>query len=179
MKNILYISLICLIAASCTSDKKSNLVELNLMNKGIPMTIMAPDSSKVKTGDFGLAKDVTIQKGDDYSVQVFAYDATTTDIAKAKAEQLAEVEAGSYFNKIISESPNGFIYETKFTSKAFVQTPKKVDSETAKTDENATINYGFRRIYIKGGKEYVFQTGLMGTFSLEDVQVMYDAVAEK
>ena len=38
------------------------------------------------------------------------------------------------------------------------------------------LNYDFRYFKVQGDKEYVFQTGLIGKFSLEDVKGMYGAV---
>lgn len=38
------------------------------------------------------------------------------------------------------------------------------------------INHDFRYIKIQGDQEYMFQVGLMGQFSLEDVKAMYASV---
>jgi hypothetical protein len=77
-------------------------------------------------------------------------------LAKVKSDQLNTVKDTRYFSKIVREEEEGFIYESAFDS--------------------TTTGYGFRYIQIKGDKEYVFQTGLVGTFSLEEVENMYKAV---
>ena len=126
------------------------------MKYGIPVTVLAPDSAKVETRDLIVQKDVTIKKGDDFFIQLYASDASTTDIKKVKADQLEEVKANPYFSGIISEDDNGFVYK------------KQVDS--------TNVNYGFKYIKIQGDKEYIFQTGLIGKFSEESVIAMYNAV---
>jgi hypothetical protein len=120
---------------------------------------MAPDSAQVKKSEFGSVKDITIRKGKGFFVQIYARQATTTDFAKRKAEELAEVKNKKYFSKIVREEPTGFIYETK------------VDSNY--------IDYGFRYLQIQGSNEYVFQTGLIGPFTLEAAEDMYQAVQQK
>ncbi len=140
-------------------NQKETLVPLDLLKYGIPITVMAPDSAEVKMMDMGLLKDVTIKKGDNFYVQIYASQAATTDPAKVLAQQLIEVKENRYFSKIIKEEPMGFLYETAIDS--------------------SLINYGFRHVRIQGDQEFIFQTGLIGTFSLEDVENMYTAVQAK
>ena len=73
-----------------------------------------------------------------------------------KAGKLVEEQANPYFSKIVKDEPAGFNYETK------------VDSTTQ--------IFNFRYIQLKGDKEYIFQTGLIGRFTLEQVERMYEAV---
>lgn len=154
-----FISFLILGLLSCQSDSTANLQPLDLMRYDIPLTIMAPDSVNVKTMDLVIQKDVTVKGAltDDYYVQIYAADAATNDIAQVKAEQLTEVKSNRYFSKIVEEEDMGFIYETKIDS---------------------TNNYGFRYIHLQGDKQYIFQTGLIGTFSQEDVKGMYNAVKQ-
>ncbi len=147
---------ILFLVLACSSEPVSDLKEKNLLEYGIPITILAPDSAEVETMDLVVQKDITVKKGKDYYIQIFASDATTTDANRLKSAQLEEVRDNPFFSKIIKEDSNGFIYETAIDS------TKK--------------NYGFRHFRIKGDKEYVFQTGLIGTFSLDDVEKMYLAV---
>jgi len=100
-------------------------------------------------------KDVTIKK-DGFFIQLLYSDAITHDPVKALTEQRNTVESGPFFSKIVQEDEHGFIFE------------KKIDEDN--------INYDFRFIKIRGGKEYIFQTGLIGKYSLEEVQKMYAAV---
>ncbi len=141
----------------CKNEVQEDLKPLDLLKWGIPITILAPDSAQVKTMDMGgLLKDVTIKGDNNYYIQIYASDAATTDIARIKSDQLAEVKANRYFSKIVSEEEDGFIYENA------------VDS--------ANIYYGFRHIRVQGDMEYVFQTGLIGSFTQEEVEKMNGAV---
>ena len=157
MRNtILIATAFILLFSACKTDPVSNMKPLDLMKYGIPLTVLAPDSAKVETMDLIVQNDVTIKKGDDYFIQLYASDASTTDLKKVKASQLEEVKANPYFSGIISEDDNGFVYK------------KQIDS--------TNVNYGFKYIKIQGDKEYIFQTGLIGKFSEESVMAMYDAV---
>lgn len=160
MKNFSFLVVIILFFAACSPEEKVDFKPLDLLKQGIPLTIMAPDSADVKKSDFGpVMKDITIRKGADYFVQIYASQASTSDVSKLKAQELAEVKNKKYFSKIVKDEPMGFIYETK------------VDSNY--------IDYGFRYVLIQGSNEYIFQTGLIGPFTLEAVEHMYEAVQQK
>ncbi|MEM9849306.1 MAG: hypothetical protein AAF847_15585, partial [Bacteroidota bacterium] len=60
------------------------------------------------------------------------------------------------FSKCVVEEEAGFVYESK------------IDSTTS--------FYGFRYIRLQGDQRYLFQSGLIGTFSLEEVNKMYASV---
>ncbi|GJM35332.1 MAG: hypothetical protein DHS20C18_43330 [Saprospiraceae bacterium] len=150
---------VALLIGACQQDTGPQWTQLDLMSYGIPLNIAAPDSAKVKTTDLGLMKDITIQEGKDYYVQLYASSASTNDIAKIKADQLSEVKSNRFFSKIVKEETDGFIYETSIDS--------------------SNINYGFRYIYLQGDMEYIFQTGLIGTFTQEQTERMYEAVKQK
>lgn len=160
MKNFsLLFGILILLSACGETEEKVVFQPLDLLNYGIPVTIMAPDSADVKKSEFGSVKDITVRKEKDFFVQIYARQTTTTDVAKRKAEELAEVKNKKYFSKIVKEDPAGFIYETK------------VDSNY--------IDYGFRYLQIQGSNEYLFQTGLIGPFTLEAVEDMYQAVQQQ
>jgi hypothetical protein len=145
---------------ACQKSSKTNFKSLDLLQYGIPLTIMAPDSAKVISGSLSFSQDITVKSEEDnFDLQIFAYDATTTDLAAVKASHLAEVKNNAYFSKIIEEEDTGFIFETVFDS--------------------TTTNYGFKYLRIQGDKEYIFQTGLVGMFTLEDVKAMYNAVKQE
>jgi len=156
MRNYFLIALLSLIFFACQQDASSNLKPLNLLEYDIPITIMAPDSAEVKTMDLLVQKDVTIKSGDDYFVQIFVSDAVTTDTKKIVAELMAEVKKNRYFSKIIKENPEGFIYQTAIDS--------------------THTSYGFRQVRVQGDREFIFQTGLIGTFDQQQVENMYEAV---
>lgn len=158
-KSLLFVAAIILIAACQKNGGADEWVEKDLLEYGIPITIMAPDSAEVNSSDLGgLIQDVTIKKGDDYYIQIYASDAETTDIARVKSAQLAEVKSNRYFSKIVTEDMDGFVYETVIDSTA--------------------INYGFRYMKVQGDKEFIFQTGLVGSFTQEEAERMYEAVRQ-
>lgn len=151
--------LLCVITGigSCQQEAAGDWEPTSLMPYGVPVTIMAPDSVVVKTSDMGgLLKDITVRGGEEYSIQIYATDAETNDISKIKANQLADVKSNRYFSRIVEEEEAGFIYETQIDS--------------------SNINYGFRYIHLQGDKEYIFQTGLTGLYTQEEVERMYEAV---
>ena len=154
MKKYIVILFIAPLLWAC-GEGKEKTEALDLMKYGLPIQIMAPAESVVKADDMGIFKDVTVKKGDNYFVQILSTSATTSDLAALKEDQLVEVKKNIFFNKVILDEPNGFIFE------------KKIDS---------TFNYDFRYVKIQGSNEYIFQTGLMGKFSEDDVRTMYESV---
>jgi hypothetical protein len=118
---------------------------------------MAPPEAEVKKGKLNsmLVSDLTIKGGSDYSIQLFFGPAVTNDIARLKNEHLENVRANRYFRKIVREDAAGFIYESLIDS---------------------TKTYGFRYVKLQGDQEQNYQTGLGALFSLDDVQLMYEAV---
>jgi len=157
MKKYISLAILIFLMIACASeDASSGWQELSLMEHGIPVKIKAPEGVEIKKMDFGTMKDVTVQKGDDYYIQIYSADATTREVAKVKEQQLSLLKENPYFARVVSEDDSGFIYENK------------VDS--------TNLNYGFRYIEVKGDKEYIYQTGLIGSFTEEQVLKMYDAV---
>lgn len=151
--------MLVVLLSACEQEPVSDWKPFSLLKYGVPLTILAPDSVKVEQMDLIVKKDIELKKGDDYYIQLFAADATTTDVAAIKAAQQANVESNPYFSKIIEEKDDGFIYQTAV--------------------DTANVNYSFRRILVVGDREYIFQTGLVGKFSLEDVMRMYEAIDPK
>mgnify|MGYP000046705737 CR=1 FL=1 len=156
MKIVVQIILCCILIVSCKTDPTKGLQDLDLMSKGLPIKIKAPLDAEIVSNNMGVVKDVTVQKGDNFYIQIMGSNATTFDKAALLAEQRALVESGPFFSKVLEESENGFIFE------------KKID------DKN--INYDFRVVKIQGDQEYIFQTGLIGRFTEKDARKMYQAV---
>lgn len=140
---------------ACRSDEVS-LKKLDLKAHGLPITIMAPENPEVQEKSYGFMRDITVKKGEDYFLQIFEFNANTLDAAGEKLRQLAAVKDTPFFKDIIKEDDYGFIYSTKLDSTA--------------------LDYDFRYVRILNDKELIFQTGLVGTFSLADVKRMYNAV---
>lgn len=151
--------LVALFMVGCQSGDEDGWQELNLMRYNIPVSIMAPDSAKVKMSEVsGVVRDVTIiSEADNYAVQIFSGQAFTNDLARIKAGQLELVRDNPYFERIVSEDPAGFIFENRIDSVA---------------------NYGFRRILYKGDKEIIFQNGMGRIFSEAETAAMYEAVKQ-
>ncbi len=149
---------ICLVAllVFVACKKENNFVDYDLIKHGLSLKIKAPIDPEVKVVDMGIAKDVTIKKGDNYSIQIISSSAITYDVKSLIAEKKSEVESGPYFSQIVFENENGFVFEKKIS------------------EEN--INYDFRAVRILGDIEYDFQTGLLGKFTKEDVLQMFKAI---
>ena len=135
------------------------LQKLDLQPHDLPTTIMAPDSAVVQKKDYSFMKDYTIKKGDHFFIQIFEFAAPKLDAAGEKLQQLAAVKEDPFFKEILKEEDQGFIF-----------------SRQADSTDSTHLAYDFRYIRILGDKELIFQTGLVGSFSLEDVKVMYKAV---
>ncbi len=130
---------------------------LDLLPYGVSVSVLAPPDAEVKVGSLksALVSDLTIKGGSDNSIQRFYGPAITNDIAHLKNEHMENVRDNRYFKKIVKEEVAGFIYQSMIDS---------------------TATYGFRFVKLQGDQELNFQTGLGALFSLEDVQLMYEAV---
>jgi hypothetical protein len=120
------------------------------------MIILAPDSTLVLEKDYKFMRDITIRKAPEFDIQVFELISTTADAAGEKFHQLESVRQDPFFKEIIKEDDYGFIFS------------KHLDS--------LTVDYDFRLIKLFGEKELIFQTGLAGSFTLEQVERMYKAI---
>jgi len=157
MRYLAFLTIFALLITACQTESTAKLQPLNLLKYGVPVTIMAPDSVNVKTMDLLVQKDITITGEDDgYYLQIFASDATTTDAKRVASELKAEVQNNPYFKEFILEEDKGFIYKTVIDS--------------------TQTSYGFQQVRIQGDREFIFQNGLIGTFTQEEAQAMYNAV---
>lgn len=156
-----FLSIFCIaiLCTACKNDPVSDFKGLDLLEYGVPLTIKAPEGATVLKKKIGFTNDITIKKDDDYSIQLFSSSATTTDISKLKNDQLDEVKSSRYFSKIVKDEEAGFVYETQIDS-------------TYK-------NYGFRYVLVQGDNEYIFRTGMMGTFTQVQAETMFESVKVK
>ena len=143
-----------LILVSC--KKESNFQDYDLIQHGLSIKIKAPLNPEVSVTDMGIAKDVTVKKGEDFSIQILSSSVTTYDTQKIIAEKKKEVLESKYFSEIVLENERGFVFE------------KKIDEDN--------INYDFRSVKILGDTEYDFQIGLVGKFTKEAAIAMFEAV---
>lgn len=149
-------SLILLVAA-CQSGQSKH--ELDLLTYGVPIVLDVPEGTTVKKGDLGvLAEDVIVSNGDDFNMQIFISDAFSTDLKGMIASKKEDISSGPYFSKFVQEEDLGFIYETNIDS--------------------SLISYDFRFMKIIGDKEYLFQTGMLGNFTLNQVKQMFQSAKE-
>ena len=158
MRKLILMLAVSIGVVACGDGGSSNLVETDLLEYGIPVKVMAPDSANIKSTKLSIVTDVTIKgKPDDkYNVQIFSSGASTIDTKSIKDEQKEQIQDNPYFSQIISEDENGFVYETKLDS--------------------TTTNYGFRYVKVMGDKEIIFQNGMLGIYTLKETQRMYDSV---
>lgn len=149
-----------LVLFSCQQDSASAYQPKSLLEYGVPVTVMAPDSVEVEKEDWIVQQSISLRnEKEGYFVQIWMRQAPTADISALKAEKMAAVKQEDGFSRIVQDDPDGFIFE------------RAVDT--------ATVNFDFRYIQVKGDMEYTYQTDLTTElFSLEDVERMYQAVKE-
>lgn len=153
-----FLLILFFVFSACTPEgHERNWQPLDLTSYGAPISVLAPTDAVIKTGSLKsvLLKDLTIQGGDHYDIQLFYSPAVTNDIAKLKNDNLQNAQSNRYFRKIVREEVAGFIYQSVI---------------------DTTETYGFHFTKLQGDLEFNFQTGLGKLFSLEDVQLMYEAV---
>lgn len=156
MKRIpVFLCLLVLLPIACHQDDMP-MKELDLRPHGLEITILAPDSAVIQEKDYNFMRDITVRKGDRFFLQIFEFAAPRQDAAGEKLRQLTSVREDPYFMEVIKEEDQGFIFS------------KQADS--------TAVDYDFRYVRILGDKELIFQAGLVGTFSLPDIQRMYTAV---
>ena len=143
--------------AACNNADDNYLKPRNLLEYGIPYTILAPDSVDIKKENLVVQDEVIIksQKSDDYEVRVYFGEATK-DVVATKGEHLNNLRSISVYSSVnvIIDEPNGFVFETVIDS--------------------TLHNFGFRRIVIQGDREYIFQSG-NGNYTKEQAEEMYQA----
>ena len=77
---------------ACKTEPANPFKALDLMDNGVPITIMAPDSAQVTTDDLIVMQEVSIRKGDDYFVQIRYSDAAgSANVEALKAEEVADL----------------------------------------------------------------------------------------
>jgi hypothetical protein len=149
--------IIVLFITACNNADDSYLKPRNLLEYGIPYTILTPDSVDIKKENLVVQDEVIIksQKSDDYEVRIY-FGAATKDVTATKAEHLNNLKSISVYTSVnlVLDEPNGFIYETVIDS--------------------TLHNFGFRRVVIQGDREYIFQSG-NGNYTKEQAEEMYQA----
>jgi len=150
-----FLIFLVLMLSQCKTDKSANYPSKDLLRHGFAISVKAPEDAKIKFDDLGIMQELTISADNEYNVQILKSVTNTTSIKQALADQLRLVKGDLYFSKIIEEYENGFIFEKKIGD---------------------NINYDFRYVKIVGEDEYIYQTGMIGTYTEEDVRSMYNSV---
>lgn len=140
----------------CGSDS-DGLSETSLMEYGVPITILAPDSLDVNRSSIAFQEDITVKGPEDFSLQIFVSDAVVDDLSRAVKAHRESVQENPFFHAFVEENTDGFIFENRIDS-------------THKT-------FGFRHVRLMGGKEYIFQEPLIGSLSEEKARTLYEAVS--
>lgn len=156
----LFFLIIVLVIFSCSQEPIDSFKPKSLLEYGIPVTVSVPnpDSVVVNKDEMGPFLDITVDGGDGYFLQIYASPAETNDVSKIKSEQLNQVKDQPYFSRVISEEPQGFIFENMIDS---------------------TSSFGFRYIMVKGDKEIIIRNHLSRLFKQEEIELMYEAVKPK
>lgn len=138
----------------------NNWVEKDLMSEGLPIKIKAPEDLEVKKANFGGSQEYDLKSNSDYyQLSVMVNDATTSDESMISRQLMKLISEGKYFDEIVMENPDGFIYRLSPDSTRQV--------------------YGFRRVHIQGGKMYIFQSPIISRLNQAQAKAIYEAVAQK
>ncbi len=151
--------LLAVMALGCKglSEPSIELRAVDLLPHGVPLTIQAPPTARVKAMDWGVQKDITINDDDWYQLQIFYSTAQRRNPATLIREMKQLVEEGRYFSQFLVEEDAGFIFEVSIDS---------------------VINYDFRHIKIQGDREYSFQAGMSGMYTLPQIELLYRMAKE-
>lgn len=155
MRKITTILFATLLFTACNGDKSAKYPSTDLLKHGFSISVKAPADAEIASDDLGVMQELTIKSGDDYNVQILKSNSNTTVLKEAVDGQMRMVKSDRYFSKVIEEYDNGFIFEK---------------------DIDGNINYDFRYLKLIGDQEYIYQTGMMGTFTEESVRSMYKSV---
>ncbi len=147
--------LVVVFFVACSSNNDGYLQPRNLLEYGIPLTILAPDSVDISTKNFIVYDEITIksQSSDDYNVLIYSSELeASSTVGGTKAKQVEQLKSSFSNFKVLTDEEDGFVYETVIDS--------------------TLHSYGFRRVVIQGDKEFIFQTGY-GSFTKEQAEEMY------
>ncbi|TVR83869.1 MAG: hypothetical protein EA409_02160 [Saprospirales bacterium] len=159
MKGLNWISFIALVSfflSSCAGDPASDLVETDLMRHGLPLKILAPEELTVRTSSLGTQEEFVLDGGDDFYIEVHASEGSSGGMEDLVSDLKRTIEGHRFFQEFTLEQSDGFIYEFKINEKH--------------------SNFGFRRVRIQGGREYVFRNAPSKIFTEEQAVRMFNAV---
>ncbi len=152
----LLILALVVLAGGCNREPEG-FSERHLLDYGLDLTLLLPDSARVHVKDYGPIRDFTISDGRAFSLQIFEFQSPTGDSAGEKLRQLNTARQDPLFREVVREDDHGFIY--------------------AMQADSASVDYDFRYVRMIGDRELIFQTGLVGRYALADVERMYAVAA--
>ncbi|MGH1338394.1 MAG: hypothetical protein ACRBFS_19920 [Aureispira sp.] len=158
---LLFFALLGFVACDNTPPKPDPIFtnKMNLLEYGIPVTLLAPEGATVKNNSDNFMQDVVVE-GKDYYVQIYGSNATSLDCAKLTQESLLDYKTtDAAFKGVVQQDPCSFLYKVE------------VDNDT-------TTSYNFAYFAIRGNKVYTFSTtaGPLTDFSQDEVTAIYEAV---
>ncbi len=101
-------------------------------------------------------RNINIRKDEHFHIELFELESNHNDPVSEKQRQMTAMKKSPKFLEILKEYDNGFVYS------------KKLDS--------TSIDYDFRLVEYLGDKQLIFQSGVMTSFSLEDIEQMVKAI---
>lgn len=143
---------------ACSTALDSDYEEIDLMRHGLPIKVMGPPDAEVKASTTMGQRDIQIDGGEDFFIQVLQGEFNSGSRDNLLNEQKSFVTANRFFHRFVLEEGDGFIYEFKIDS--------------------LNSNYGFRRIHIQGDSEYIFRNGMGKIFNEEQALNMFNAVKQ-
>lgn len=153
MRPIIFVICCIFYSLMACSSGEQNLNYTDLLTHGVPLEIQAPDSVDISSSDLGSQTDVVLQGEDGYKIQIFSSDAYKNESAAIK-QYKTEIKQNPLFKEFVREEPQGFVYAFQLDS--------------------TTVNYGFRYIEVKSGKEIVIQQGMLGIYTQEEAERLFE-----
>ncbi|NND34303.1 MAG: hypothetical protein HKN76_17090, partial [Saprospiraceae bacterium] len=85
-------------------------------------------------------------------LQIFSSKVGSQNLETAMKDLKQSVEEGIYFSKFMLEESDGFVFELMI---------------------DTLVNYDFRHLKIQGDNEYLFQAGMSGYYSQDQIEQLY------
>jgi len=161
MEKLILVLVFVSLLIACGDSAPGSWKEHNLLRYDLPISVMGPDSVTIEANNLLFDKDITIEGALDksYGIQIFSSDARSQDVKKVKAEELADTKLHKFFDELIEDNEDGFIYSTRIDS--------------------SNIYHAFKYVKIQGDKEYIYQNLSGRQYSIDDVRKMYSAIQPK
>ena len=139
---------------SCGKEKHQDWIETDLLEFGVPVKILTPKDVDIKTSQ--IKGSIVLSKGKDYGLDVYSSDATVISETEIKGELMAIVKDMRFFDSIIQEENNGFVYKL--------------------TIDSINTSYGFRKVMIQGSNQIIFQNAIMSSLDEEQAKLIYESL---